>query len=70
MAPSLSPNGRISLSSPDEFLRELTRIFGDPDEAATAGRDLDRLRQGNQDFSRNYTDFIRLVTILQCDEGT
>ena len=26
--------------------------------------------QGNRDFSRYYADFVRLVTVLQCDEGT
>ena len=48
------------LAATDDFLRELTRIFGDSDELATAARDLERLRQGNWEFSRY---FVRLVAI-------
>ena len=70
MASFLGPNGRISLATTDAFLRGLARVFGDSDEVAAADRDLHRLRQGNRDFSRYYADFVRLVTIAQCDEGT
>lgn len=46
MASLLGPSSRISVAAPNDFLWELTRIFGDADEATTTGRDLDRLRKG------------------------
>ena len=68
MMPFLAANGRISLDSSEAFLKELTRIFGDSNEVITASRELERLRQGNRDFSRYYADFVRLVATIGCDE--
>lgn len=64
MEPFLRPNGHIALDTAEGFLKELTRIFGDSNEKATAARELERLWQGNRDFSRYYADFTRLVNIL------
>ena len=39
------------------FLKNITRIFGDSDEKATAARELEKLKQGSRDFARYYADF-------------
>ena len=65
MEPFLGPLGHIRFDSATAFLAELTRVFGDSDEEATAARELAHLRQGNREFTRYYADFIRLTTILE-----
>lgn len=69
MEPFLGPNGHIEFETAEVFLNELTRIFGDPDENATAAHELDRLRQGNREFSRYFAEYIRLVTTLGYSDG-
>jgi hypothetical protein len=58
----------VNFADTAAFLEELTRVFGDTDEKATAARELEKLKQGNRDFSRYHADFIRLVTILGYDD--
>ncbi len=64
MEQHLQPDGHIAFATAQDLLAELTRVFGDSNEKATAARDLERLRQGNRDFSRYLADFTRLVSIL------
>ena len=63
--PFLGPLGYIKFC----FLQELTRIFGDSNEEATAARKLEGLRQGNWEFTRYYADFTRPVTTLEHNDG-
>ena len=46
------------------FIEDTTRIFSDSGEKATATQELDKLKQGNRDFSRYHADFVRLVATL------
>ena len=64
MEPYLNPTGHIALTSTSAFLDELSRVFGDSDEKATAARELEQLRQGKRDFAYYYADFVRLMNIL------
>ena len=64
MEPFLRDDSHIAFETVKDFLKELTRVFGDSNEKATAARELERLRQGNRDFSRYYADFTRLVNVL------
>ena len=60
----LNPTGHITLTSTSAFLDELSSVFGDSDEKATAARELEQLRQGKPDFAHYYADFVRLTNIL------
>lgn len=63
MEPFLGPMG-IDLANTAAFLAEITHIFSDSDEEKTAARELEKLKQGNRDFSRYYADFVRLSTMI------
>ena len=56
MKPYVSPSG-MAFPDIEAFLKEITRIFGDSDEKATAARELEKLKQGSRDFARYYADF-------------
>ena len=64
MEPCFDPTGHIALTSTSAFLDELSRVFGDSDEKATAARELEQLRQGKRDFAHYYANFVRLTNIL------
>jgi hypothetical protein len=66
MEPFVSPEG-VNFADTAAFLAELTTIFGDSDEKATAARELEKLKQGNRDFNRYHADFVRLMSILEYD---
>ena len=67
MEPYVSPSG---VASPDTeaFLKEITNIFGDSDEKATAARELVKLKQESRDFARYYADLAQLTSILNLTE--
>ena len=67
MEPYVSPSG-VAFPDIEAFLNEITRIFGDSDEKATASRELEKLKQGSRDFARYYADFARLTAILNLTE--
>ena len=69
MVPFVCPEG-VTLDNTQSFIAEITRIFGDSDQTATASRELGRLRQGSRDFTRYYADFARLTAILNLSEKT
>lgn len=52
----------------DEFIKELKRIFGDPDEVATAERQLFRCKQRGS-ASRYITEFRRHAALLHWDNS-
>jgi hypothetical protein len=70
LEPFIGNNGQISFEDTAAFLAEITNIFADSDEKATASRELDKLKQGTRDFARYHADFVRLTTILECTEET
>ena len=72
MEPCVSP-ADVALSDTQSFLDEITRIFRDSDEKATAARELEWLKQGSRDFARYYgyyADFACLTAILDLIEET
>jgi hypothetical protein len=50
-------NGICRLSDYHEVLDILQKAYGDPNEARTARRELDSIKQGNRDFSTFYAEF-------------
>ena len=56
MEPYVSQS-RVAFPDIKAFLKDISRIFGDSDEKATAARDLEKLKQGSRDFARYYADF-------------
>jgi hypothetical protein len=55
---------KISLDDVEALIKILEATFGDPDEVGTASGELDRLTQGNHEFSIYYAEFQRLMAIL------
>jgi hypothetical protein len=47
----------------------LEAAFGDPDQVGTASAELDKLTQGNKEFSQYYAQFQRLMAILDYDSN-
>jgi hypothetical protein len=58
---------KISLDDVEALIKILEAAFGDPDEVGTASGELDRLTQGNREFSIYYAEFQRLMAILDYD---
>ena len=56
MEPYVSSTG-VTFPDIEAFLKEITQIFGDSDEKATASRELEKLKEGSREFSRYYADF-------------
>jgi hypothetical protein len=48
----------------------LEATFGNPDEVGTASAELDKLTQGNKEFSQYYAEFQYLMAILDYDSNT
>ena len=69
MEPYISPS-RVAFPVIEAFLKEITHIFGDSDEKASAARELEKLKQGSRDFARYYPDFARLTAILNLTKET
>jgi hypothetical protein len=58
---------KISLDDVEALINILEAAFGDPDKVGTASGELDRLMQGNREFSIYYAEFQRLMAILDYD---
>lgn len=58
----------IQLADLARFYQIVENVFGDPDKIATATRELDILRQGNQDFVSYFVEFQRLIAELDWNE--
>ena len=69
MEPNISLSG-VAFRDIEAFLKEITCIFEDSDEKATAARDLETLKQGSRDFARYYAVFARLTANLNLTEET
>jgi hypothetical protein len=58
---------KIELKDGESLIDNLEAAFGDPDEVGTASAELDKLTQGNREFSQYYAEFQRLMAILEYD---
>jgi hypothetical protein len=58
---------KISLDDIEALIKILEAAFGDPHEVGTASGELDRLTQGNREFSIYYAEFQRLMALLDYD---
>ena len=56
MEPYVSPSG-VAFPDIEAFLKDITRIFGESDDKATAARELEKLKQLSRDFAIYYADF-------------
>ena len=52
------------------FTQALKAAFDDPDAYQTAEEKIHKLKQGNRDYTKYYTEFITYATILEWDERT
>jgi hypothetical protein len=48
----------------------LEATFGDPDQVGTVSAELNKLTQGNKEFSQYYVEFQCLMAILDYDSNT
>jgi hypothetical protein len=60
---------KIKLDNVEALISILEATFGDPDQVGTASAELDKLTQGNKEFSQYYTEFQRLMAILDYDSN-
>jgi hypothetical protein len=61
---------KINLGNVEALISILEAAFGDPDQVGTASVELDKLTQGNKEFSQYYAEFQRLMAILDYDSNT
>jgi hypothetical protein len=59
----------IKLDNVEALISILEAAFGDPDPVGTASAELDKLTQGNKEFSQYYAEFQRLMAILDYDSN-
>jgi hypothetical protein len=60
---------KINLANMEGLISILEAAFGDPDQVGTASAELDKLTQGNKEFSQYYAEFQRLMAILDYDSN-
>jgi hypothetical protein len=60
---------KINLENVEALISILEAAFGDPDQVGTASAELDKLTQGNKEFSQYYAEFQRLMAILDYDSN-
>jgi hypothetical protein len=60
---------KIKLDNVEALISILEAAFGDPDQVGTASAELDKLTQGNKEFSQYYAEFQRLMAILDYDSN-
>jgi len=60
---------RINLDNVAALITILENAFGDPDRAATAERQLNKLRQTNRELSLYYAEFQRLIAELEYNDA-
>jgi hypothetical protein len=66
--PYILPN-KIKLDNMEALISILEAAFGDPDQVGTTSAELDKLTQGNKEFSQYYAEFQRLMAILDYDSN-
>ena len=59
----------VNLDNVEAMITILTTAFGDPDVAATAERELNKLQQKQREFSAYYAEFQRLITDLDYNDS-
>jgi hypothetical protein len=62
-------NNAVNLDDIDALIKILEDAFGDPDQVATATRELRNLRQANREFSLYFADFQRLSAETEWNES-
>jgi hypothetical protein len=60
---------KINLANMEGLISILEAAFGYPDQVGTASVELDKLTQGNKEFSQYYAEFQRLMAILDYDSN-
>jgi hypothetical protein len=55
---------KIKLDNVEALISILEAAFGDPDQVGTASMELDKVTQGNKEFSQYYAEFQRVMAIL------
>ena len=55
--PHVRQNGEIDLGDLSAFIQLLEAAFGDPDQVATAERNMKKIKQTNREFSQYYAEF-------------
>jgi hypothetical protein len=60
---------KINLANVEALISILEAAFGDPNQVGTASMELDKLTQGNKEFSQYYAEFQRLIAILDYDSN-
>jgi hypothetical protein len=60
---------KIKLDNVEALISILEAAFGDPDQVGTASAELDKLTQGNKEFSQYYAEFQHLMAILDYDSN-
>lgn len=58
---------KINLGNVEALFPILEAAFGDADQVGTVSAELDKLTQGNKEFSQYYAEFQRLIAILDYD---
>jgi hypothetical protein len=53
----------------ESLISILEAAFGDPDQVGTASTELNKLTQGNKEFSQYYVEFQHLMAILDYDSN-
>jgi hypothetical protein len=53
----------------ESLISILKAAFGDPNQVGTASAELDKLTQGNKEFSQYHTEFQYLMAILDYDSN-
>jgi hypothetical protein len=66
--PYILPN-KIKLDNVEALMSILETAFGDRDQVGTASTELDKLTQGNKEFSQYYVEFQYLMAILDYDSN-
>jgi hypothetical protein len=61
---------KINLGNVEALISILEATFGDPDQVGMASAELDKLTQGNKEFSQYYAEFQCLMAILDYDSNT
>jgi hypothetical protein len=60
---------KIKLDNVEALISILEATFGDPNQVGTASTELDKLTQGNKEFSQYYAEFQRVMAILDYDSN-
>jgi hypothetical protein len=69
-APQVKETGEVDYATYAEFVKGLRDAFGDPDEVATAEREIQELRQGTGTCSTYYAQFTRIMSKLDWNDAT